>query len=97
MGIFQGEAQPKSITTEPFIMPIMQQRLDAPDGISLTEANGDPITPEVQRSEVAHLPGTAAQLIGERMRAMYAKLVREPVPGQLLELVRQLENKERSE
>jgi hypothetical protein len=97
MGIFEGEAQPKSLSIELFIMPIMQQRLDAPDGISLVETEGDPIISEIQRSEVAHLPGTAAQLIGERMRAMYAKLVREPVPGQLLELVRQLENKERSE
>ena len=53
--------------------------------------------PRFNGSDVARLPGTAAQLIGERMRAMYATLVAEPVPDQLLELVRQLENKERSE
>jgi hypothetical protein len=93
----KARRSPKSLTIELFIMPIMQQGLAAPDGISLVETEGDPIISEIQRSEVAHLPGTAAQLIGERMRAMYAKLVREPVPGQLLELIRQLENKERSE
>lgn len=92
MGIFQGGAQLKSIPIEPYTM---QQRLDTPDDIS--RSDGDPPRPGTQGSEIARLPGTAAQLIGERMRAMYATLVREPVPGQLLELIRQLENKERSE
>jgi hypothetical protein len=73
----------------------MQQRSDASEDIA--RLDGDPPGPEAHGSDVARLPGTAAQLIGERMRAMYATLVAEPVPEQLLELVRQLENKERSE
>ena len=74
----------------------MQQRSDASDDIA--RPDGDPLPgPRLNGTDVARLPGTAAQLIGERMRAMYATLVAEPVPDQLLELVRQLENKERSE
>ncbi|MBN9352594.1 MAG: hypothetical protein J0H04_00895, partial [Hyphomicrobium denitrificans] len=33
----------------------------------------------------------------ERMRSMYASMVREPVPDELLNLIRQLEAKEESE
>ena len=74
----------------------MQQRSDASKDIA--RPDGDPPPgPEAQGTDVARLPGAAAQLIGERMRAMYATLVAEPVPDQLLALVRQLENKERSE
>lgn len=46
---------------------------------------------------VAKLPGIATQLIGERMRTMYATMVREPVPDDLLLLIRQLESKEGTE
>jgi hypothetical protein len=45
---------------------------------------------------VPQLPGFAAQLIGQRMRAMYDTLAQEPVPDDLLELVRKLEAKEQS-
>ena len=86
-------AQPDIIHDRAFVM---HQRLDAPEDISQLDG-GDPRGPEAQRPDIARLPGTAAQLIGERIRAMYTKLAREPVPGQLLELIRQLENKERSE
>lgn len=43
---------------------------------------------------VTRLPGIATQLIGQRMRTMYASMVREPVPDDLLNLVRELESKE---
>jgi hypothetical protein len=46
------------------------------------------------RPNVARLPGIATQLIGQRMRSMYAQMVCEPVPEEFLELVRQLESKE---
>ncbi len=49
------------------------------------------------RPAVPRLPGFAAQLIGQRMRAMYATLAQEPVPDDLLDLVRKLEAKEGSE
>jgi Anti-sigma factor NepR len=49
------------------------------------------------RSKVARLPGIATQLIGERMRAMYASMTSEPVPDDLLDLVRKLEIKEQAE
>lgn len=52
---------------------------------------------EIAHPPVAQLPGVAAQLIGERMRTMYGRLVKEPVPDTLLDLVRRLEDKERSE
>lgn len=95
MGIFQGGALADIIHHRPHIRHTMQQRSDASDDIA--PPDGDPPGPEAYGPDVARLPGTAAQLIGERMRAMYATLVAEPVPDQLLELVRQLENKERSE
>jgi hypothetical protein len=53
--------------------------------------------PEPERQPVARLPGIATQLIGERMRSMYATMVREPVPEDLLQLIRALESKEGSE
>lgn len=52
---------------------------------------------EDARPPVAQLPGSASQLIGERMRAMYGRLVQEPVPDTLLDLIRELEDKEQSE
>ncbi len=52
---------------------------------------------ENARPPVAQLPGGAAQLIGERMRAMYGRLVQEAVPDALLDLIRELEDKEQSE
>ncbi|ADJ23179.1 hypothetical protein Hden_1367 [Hyphomicrobium denitrificans ATCC 51888] len=55
-----------------------------------------PAEPE-SRDAVTRLPGVATQLIGERMRSMYASMVREPVPDELLNLIRQLEAKEESE
>jgi hypothetical protein len=73
----------------------MPRRSDVTD--DLLQQENDFVGLDAQRADVARLPGTAAQLIGERMRTMYAKLVREPVPSPLLELVRQLETKERSE
>ena len=64
----------------------------------ISEPDGQAAAPDHKdKSQVARLPVSATQLIGERMRAMYAKLANEPVPGPLLELIRQLENKERSE
>lgn len=44
---------------------------------------------------VPRLPGIASQVIGERMRAMYAELVREPIPDELITLIQKLEQKER--
>ena len=52
---------------------------------------------DTDRPAVARLPGIATQLIGERMRTMYATMVREPVPEDLLQLIRTLESKEGSE
>ena len=64
----------------------------------ISESDGQAAAPEAQeKAQIAHLPVSATQLIGERIRSMYAKLANEPVPGPLLELIRQLENKERSE
>jgi hypothetical protein len=57
-----------------------------------TDSEVDAATP----SGVPQLPGIAAQLIGQRMRAMYDTLAQEPVPDDLLELVRKLEAKEQS-
>lgn len=79
---------------------MMQHRLDAPDERNRsTEILDDPEpTAEVEgQAPVSRLPGIATQLIGERMRAMYASMVREPVPDELLNLVRQLEAKEDAE
>jgi hypothetical protein len=74
---------------------IMQHRLDASDVLSASDDHRP--MPERPRREIAQLPGNAAQLIGERIRAMYAKLACAPVPDRLLDLIRQLENKEPSE
>ena len=80
---------------------MMQQRLDAPDEqtrnketILESEVQAEP---EAAQETVTHLPGIATQLIGERMRSMYASMVREPVPDELLKLIRQLEAKEEPE
>lgn len=79
----------------------MQQRFDAPDEQT---RNKEPIfepegqaEPEAAQVSVTRLPGIATQLIGERMRTMYASMVREAVPDELLNLIRQLEAKEDSE
>lgn len=79
----------------------MQQRLDTPDD----RARPEDETPESERhpeldsarQAIPRLPGSAAQLIGQRMRAMYENLAQEPVPDHLLDLVRKLEGKEESE
>lgn len=78
----------------------MQQRLDSPDDSARTEEEfpNSERHPEldVARPAVPRLPGFAAQLIGQRMRAMYDIIAQEPVPDDLLDLVRQLEGKEQS-
>lgn len=79
----------------------MQQRLDAPDEQTRNKnATYEPEPqpePEAVQESVTRLPGIATQLIGERMRSMYASMVREPVPDELLDLIRKLEAKEGSE
>lgn len=76
----------------------MQHRLDAPEDCK--RADGDFPEPERQpepeatKGPVPQLPGFAAQLIGQRMRAMYDTIAQAPVPDDLLELVRKLEAKE---
>jgi hypothetical protein len=79
---------------------MMQQRLNAPDGPTRSQDTlcepEPPAEPEA-RDAITRLPGIATQLIGERMRTMYASMVREPVPDDLLNLIRQLEAKEASE
>jgi hypothetical protein len=76
----------------------MQHRLDPPEDCARTD--GDYPEPEVHpeleaaRPPVPRLPGFAAQLIGQRMRAMYDTIAQEPVPDDLLDLVRKLEAKE---
>jgi len=79
----------------------MQQRFDAPDeprrntgAICDSEEQHDP---EANQDRVTRLPGIATQLIGERVRTMYASMVREAVPDELLNLIRQLEAREESE
>lgn len=78
----------------------MQHRLDTAEDCKRTD--GELPEPERQpeseavKPPVAQLPGFAAQLIGQRMRAMYDTIAQEPVPEDLLELIRQLEAKERS-
>lgn len=67
----------------------------APSDTSAGQIEKDDSTkkdPEV----VPRLPGIASQVIGERMRAMYAELVREPVPDQFISLIQKLEQKERA-
>jgi len=79
---------------------MMQQRLNAPDGRARNEdtlCTPEPAEEPETRDAVTRLPGIATQLIGERMRSMYASMVREPVPDELLNLIRQLEAKEGSE
>ncbi|MBS0270034.1 MAG: hypothetical protein JSS54_13790 [Proteobacteria bacterium] len=79
----------------------MQKRLDMPDDC----ARPDDELPDLKRHpehdatrpSVPRLPGFAAQLIGQRMRAMYENIAQEPIPDDLLNLVRQLEGKEDSE
>lgn len=76
----------------------MQHRLDTPEDCK--RADGEFPEPErqpeleVASPPVPQLPGFAAQLIGQRMRAMYDTIAQEPVPEDLLELVRKLEAKE---
>ncbi len=78
----------------------MQHGLDTPEDCKL--ADGEIPQPERQpdpcaaQPPVPQLPGFAGQLIGQRMRDMYDTIVQEPVPEDLLELVRKLEAKERS-
>ncbi|HEY8193592.1 MAG TPA: NepR family anti-sigma factor [Hyphomicrobium sp.] len=79
----------------------MQHRVDGVDEHSRKNGELPEVEPhpesEAARPGVARLPGIATQLIGERMRTMYASMMREPVPDALLELIRQLESKEGSE
>jgi len=58
--------------------------------------DADSMNPLPDRTEVPRLPGIATQVIGERMRAMYGELVREPVPSDLIDLIQKLEQKERA-
>jgi hypothetical protein len=80
----------------------MQHRTSAPDDRLRrdSEFDNEPHDPASAcehgvRKDVARLPGIASQLIGERMRAMYTTIVSEPVPDELLDLIRRLESKER--
>ena len=78
----------------------MQHRLDAPEDCkrsngAFPEEDRQP-EPEAEKGPVPQLPGFAAQLIGQRMRAMYDTIAQEAVPEDLLELVRKLEAKEQS-
>lgn len=74
-----------------------QHRFDGPEEHSrkdeTPEIEHHP-APDPERPTVARLPGIATQLIGERMRSMYTTMVREPVPEELLQLIRALESKE---
>jgi hypothetical protein len=78
----------------------MQQRLDTPADSARTEDEfpdpGRHPELDVAQPAVPRLPGFAAQLIGQRMRAMYDNIAQEPVPDDLLDLIRQLEGKEQS-
>jgi len=76
---------------------MMQQRMDSREDQARSDdefrepnAQSEP----VNGPGVTRLPGIATQLIGQRMRTMYASMVREPVPEDLLNLVRKLESKE---
>jgi Anti-sigma factor NepR len=79
----------------------MQHRLDTPDDCARTDGEFPDVErhPELDdaRPPVPRLPGFAAQLIGQRMRAMYETIAQEPVPDDLLDLVRKLEAKEGAE
>jgi hypothetical protein len=79
----------------------VQQRFDAPDEHLPRDGEWQDAEPHPEsgtaRPNVARLPGIATQLIGQRMRTMYTQMVCEPVPGEFLELIRQLESKEGSE
>lgn len=78
----------------------MEQRSNAPDvWMPKTDTlyNPEPPADPEARDAVSRLPGIATQLIGERMRSMYAAMVREPIPDDLLNLVRQLKAKEEAE
>ncbi|MET0407952.1 MAG: NepR family anti-sigma factor [Hyphomicrobium sp.] len=78
----------------------MQHRLDTPEDCKQSDGNvpDAPGQPEIADASapVPQLPGFAAQLIGQRMRSMYETIAQEPVPDDLLELVRKLEAKEQS-
>jgi hypothetical protein len=77
---------------------IMQHRLDTPEDCRRTDGEFPDVErqpePDAAHPKVPQLPGFAAQLIGQRMRAMYETIAQEPVPDDLLELVRKLEAKE---
>jgi len=79
----------------------MQKRFDMPDDCARPEDELPDLERhpehEAARPAVPRLPGFAAQLIGQRMRAMYDNIAQEPIPDDLLNLVRQLEGKEDSE
>ncbi len=77
----------------------MQHRLDTSEDCKRADGELPEKQPEPEaiKAPVPQLPGFAAQLIGQRMRAMYENLAQEPVPDDLLELVRKLEAKERPE
>jgi hypothetical protein len=78
----------------------MQHRLETPEDCKRTdgdnpEADRQPEA-DAARAPLPQLPGFAAQLIGQRMRAMYDTIAQQPIPDELLELVRKLEAKEQS-
>lgn len=78
----------------------MQHRLETTEDCKRTDG-GNPeaeCPPEADAADapVPQLPGFAAQLIGQRMRAMYDTIAQQPIPEDLLELVRKLEEKEQS-
>jgi hypothetical protein len=79
----------------------MHHRFDEPEEHSRSDAKitGGERHPEAEadRAAVARLPGIATQLIGERMRVMYSTMVSDPVPDELLNLIRKLESKEGSD
>ncbi len=76
----------------------MQHRPDTPEDCKRRDGGLPPPEREPEldaaRPPVARLPGFAAQLIGERIRAMYDTIAHEPVPEDLLSLIRELEAKE---
>jgi anti-sigma factor NepR-like protein len=76
----------------------MTHRLDATEDCKRSDGEVSAPDPdaEVDTAPLPQLPGFAAQLIGQRMRAMYETIAQEPIPDDLLELVRALEAKEQS-
>jgi hypothetical protein len=78
----------------------MQQPLDTSNDCARADNEFPDVEhhPELDAAQpaVPRLPGFAAQLIGQRMRAMYENIAQEPVPDDLLDLVRKLEGKEQS-